>query len=787
MIIYFMFYYKGLVMSNSDSAIERFGRKIIAVRWAMMLIVIALVMGATYGGSKLVFDTNYRVFFSDDNPQLKAFDELQRVYTKTDNITFVLKPASGTVFEADTLKAVQELTRESWKLPYSSRVDSITNYQHTYAEGDDLTVADLVEGNPADLSKQELADIREIALSEPLLVHNAISEDADATGVNVTFNFPEKSIDEVPVTAAKATELLNQFKEKYPEIEMRASGMVSLNNAFSEASMKDMSTLIPAMYAILLVAMMLFLRSITATIAALFVIAFSAATAMGLAGWAGIHLTPPSVSAPTIILTLAIADSVHIIVSMIKAMQHGMKKNNAIIESLRINLQPIFLTSITTAIGFLALNFSDAPPFRDLGNMVAVGVMAAFFFSITFLPAILSVLPMSVKQTDDKDRYNGPMDKFANFVVNKRKVLLGGMVLLVIFLGLMIPRLTVNDQWLTYFDDSIPFKGDSEFLIEHLTGIYRMEYSVGADGASAVSEPEYLQKLEKYSDWLRVQPEVTHVYSINEIFKRLNRNMHGDDSAWHVLPDSREMAAQYLLLYEFSLPYGLDLTDRINVDKSASRVSVILNGDISTKEIRDFKDRSEQWLKGNTPEYMHTEATSPSVMFAYIADRNINSMMKGNAVALVLISMIIMFALVSLKMGLISLIPNLIPPIMGFGVWALLVGQVNMAVALVTSIALGIIVDDTVHFLSKYHRARNEKGLDSIEAVKYAFHTVGSALVVTSAVLVCGFGTLIFSAFKMNSLMGSLTAVIIACALIADFLLLPPLLILLDKKKKQGK
>jgi predicted RND superfamily exporter protein len=782
-----MFYYKGLVMSNSGSAIERFGKKIIAMRWVMIFLTIGVVMGAAYGCSKLVFDTNYRVFFSADNPQLKAFDELQRIYTKTDNITFVLKPASGKVFEANTLQAVQELTEESWKLPYSSRVDSITNYQHTYAEGDDLTVMDLVEGNPADLSTQELANIREVALSEPLLVHNAISESADATGVNITFNFPEKSIEEVPIAAAKAAELLNVFKEKYPEIEMRASGMVSLNNAFSEASIKDMSTLIPLMYVILLVAMMIFLRSITATIATLFVIAFSAATAMGLAGWVGINLTPPSVSAPTIILTLAIADSVHIIVSMIKAMQHGMKKNDAIIESLRVNVQPIFLTSITTAIGFLALNFSDAPPFRDLGNMVAVGVMAAFVFSITFLPAILSVLPISFKQTDDKDRYNGIMDKFACFVVNKRKALLGFMVLLVVFLGLMIPRLTVNDQWLSYFDDSISFKGDSEFLMEHLTGIYRMEYSVGANGTSAVSEPEYLHKLEKYSDWLRVQPEVTHVYSINEIFKRLNRNMHGDDPAWHILPDSREMAAQYLLLYEFSLPYGLDLTDRINVDKSASRVSVILNGDISTKEIRDFKGRSEQWLIDNTPEYMHTEATSPSVMFAYIADRNISSMMKGNAVALVLISMIIMLALVSVKMGLISLIPNLVPPIMGFGVWALLIGQVNMAVALVTSIALGIIVDDTVHFLSKYHRARKEKGLDAIEAVKYAFHTVGSALVITSAVLVCGFGTLMLSAFKMNSLMGTLTAVIIACALVADFLLLPPLLILLDKKKKDGK
>lgn len=771
-------------MSRVDNWAVSFAQYVIKWRWIMIVLVVASVMAMTAGAGRLVFDTNYRVFFSDDNPQLKAFDELQRVYTKTDNITFALKPASGTVFEAETLKAVQELTEEAWKLPFSGRVDSLTNYQHTYAEGDDLTVVDLVEGDPDDLTQDNLDYIRNVAMNEPLLVHNAVSDDGDTTGVNVTFNFPQKTITEVPETSQAAEALLNKMQAKYPDIEMRASGMVSLNNAFSEASMKDMSTLIPLMYGVLLLAMVVFFRSITATLATLFVIAFSAMSAMGLAGWAGIHLTPPSASAPTIILTLAIADSVHIIISMLKAMQHGMDKRSAIVESLRINLQPVFLTSITTAIGFLALNFSDAPPFHDLGNITAVGVMAAFVFSVIFLPALLSVLPITCKISAEKEGSKGVMDSFGDFVVKQRKVLFGGMVVGVVFLGLMIPRLTVNDQWLSYFDETIPFRGDSQFLIDNLTGIYNMEYSVGAGEANGISNPAHLAKLEEYTSWLRKQPEVTHVYSITDIFKRLNRNMHGDDDEYYRIPYEREMVAQYLLLYEFSLPYGLDLTDRINVDKSASRVSVRLTGDISTREIREFKDRSEQWLKDNTPDYMHTEATSPSVMFAYIAQRNINSMMEGNFVALVLISAIIMLALKDFRVGMISLIPNLVPPIMGFGVWALLIGQVNMAVALVTSIALGIIVDDTVHFLSKYHRARKEKGLDTKDAVRYAFHTVGSALVVTSFVLMFGFATLVLSAFKMNSLMGMLTAVIIACALVADFLLLPPLLMLLDKNKK---
>jgi len=293
--------------------------------------------------------------------------------------------------------------------------------------------------------------------------------------------------------------------------------------------------------------------------------------------------------------------------------------------------------------------------------------------------------------------------------------------------------------------------------------------------------------MENYANWLRTQSEVLHVYSMADIFKRLNKNMHGDAPEYYKLPDSRELAAQYLLLYEFSLPYGLDLNDRINVDKSATRLTVTLK-DMSTREIRDFKNRSENWLRENTPEYMHTESTSPVVMFAYISERNIDSMTQGNIIALTLISLCILFALKSVKLGFVSLVPNLVPVAMGFGIWAFFVGQINMAAAVITAVSLGIIVDDTVHFLSKYHRARREKGLNSQDAVRYAFSTVGTALLVTTVVLVLGFGVLMFSGFAMNNVMGTLTAIVIACALIADFFLLAPLLMLIDKDKnpKEG-
>jgi hypothetical protein len=285
--------------------------------------------------------------------------------------------------------------------------------------------------------------------------------------------------------------------------------------------------------------------------------------------------------------------------------------------------------------------------------------------------------------------------------------------------------------------------------------------------------------VERFADWYRTHPAVLHVNSLTDIMKRLNKNLHGDDPAWYRLPDQRDMAAQYLLLYEMSLPYGLDLNNQIDVGKSATRL-VVTVANISSNEMLALEDTAQDWLKRNAP-YMRSDGASPAVMFAHIGQRNIRSMLTGTTVALVLISLVLVIALRSLKIGLVSLIPNLAPAAMAFGLWGVLVGEVGLALSVVTGMTLGIVVDDTVHFLSKYLRARREQHLDSPDAVRYAFSTVGMALGVTSVVLIFGFLVLTLSPFRMNADMGLLTAVTIAFALAADFLFLPPLLMKVDK------
>ncbi|MCV6606253.1 MAG: MMPL family transporter [Porticoccaceae bacterium] len=762
----------------------------IRYRWLVIATTLLLVVAAGSGMGKLNFSTDYRVFFSDENPELLAFESFQDTYTKNDNIVFVLKPAAGEVFTPELTDAVERITELAWQIPYVIRVDSISNFQYTWSEQDDLIVEDLISGG-VDLSPEELAAKKQIALSEPLLLHNLISADADTTGIAATLQFPGDSITEVPQAANAARAIAEEFRSEFPELTIALSGVSMLNNAFGEAGQNDAATLTPLMYLILLITMILVLRSFGAMVATLFVIVFSTVIAMGMAGFAGIKLTPISVTAPTIILTLAIADSVHILVSMFAAMGSGAPgekprdKIAALKESIRINLMPVTITSLTTVVGFLSLNFSDTPPFWHLGNITAMGITAAWLLSLTLLPAVVSLLPIKASRHSGGNRLESAINRLADWVTLKYKRILVVMGSITIALVAMIPSIELNDEFVKYFDKRVEFRNDADFANAHLNGPYVVEFSVESGEQGGISNPQYLQQLTRFTDWLAAQDEINHVYSYTDIVKRLNKNLHGDDPQWHKIPDEREMAAQYLLLYELSLPYGLDLNDRINVDKSATRVTASLK-DMSTIEIRAFLDRSKAWMSDNLPVHMQANPTSATVMFSYISQRNIESMFKGNTIAIFAIAVILMFALRSFRLGALSLIPNTVPIMITFGVWALLVGKVGMAAAAITATSLGIVVDDTVHFLSKYLRARREKGLDIPGAIRYAFQTVGVAILATTIILVIGFAVLMYSTFMINFQMGLLTAMTIVAALIFDFLMLPAILMLGHKTKPES-
>ena len=438
----------------------------------------------------------------------------------------------------------------------------------------------------------------------------------------------------------------------------------------------------------------------------------------------------------------------------------------------------MFLASLTTALGFLSMNFSEVPPYRHLGNFVAFGIAMSFLLSVTFLPAMLSLLP--IRPGSDRRLGGRLLRSMADFALRRRKALLWGWTLVVIAMVLAIPRNELNDVLVHFFDESVEFRRDTDFMDERLSGNTVLDYSLEASAADGVTDPLFLAEVSDFAEWFREQPSVRHVSVITDTFRQLNQSMHGDDPAHYRIPESQELAAQYLLLYELSLPLGLDLNNQIDTSRSATRMTVS-SRTLYSRDLLDLNARAEAWLEDNAPEIAGVNSSGPSALFAYIGQRNIRAMLFGTMVVLIAISAILLAALRSLRLGLVSIVPNLLPAVMGFGVWGLTVGQVGLSLSVVVAMTIGIVVDDTVHFLTKYRRARREYGQSPEEAVHYAFETAGRALFTTTVVLVAGFMIFAFSPFIPTAQVGVLTATIIGFALLADLSLLPALLLVLDR------
>ncbi len=746
----------------------------------VLLVVFSIIMLSAFGAKNLYFRGDYNIFFEGTNKQLMAFDEIQTTFAKTDNLAIVVAPEDGNVFTPETLTLIQNLTVDAWQIPYSSRVDSLANYQHTEAVEDDLLVEDLLY-EEYEHTPERIAKVKQIALNEPLLKNALVSASGDVTIVNVTVQLPEvDKTAEVQEVIAAINTMIAKYQADYPSVEFHKAGIIAMNNAFMMSAQEDSSTLVPLMLLVVLVFLTFMLRSFFSVVATLVVIISSIVATMGLSGWAGMFLSTATVNVPTLVLTLAVADCVHVIVTMRQAMQRGMEKARAIQYSIKLNAMPILITSVTTAIGFLMMNMSDSPVLRDFGNLSALGVIIACFLSVTMLPALLKLLPVKTLPANEAAESKVTfMDKLGDFVVANRKALLPISTLVIVGAAALIPLNKVNDESVKYFDTSSEFRQAADFMEQTVSGMTTISIAVKTNESQAIADPVFLQAIGDFTDWLRVQPETDHVATLSDVYMRLNKNMHGDDDSYYQLPLNRELAAQYLLLYEMSLPYGLDLNNQINVNKSSIKM-VLTVDNLGSVELVELEERIYSWFAANAPQY-EVVASSPSLMFAHIGETNMASMLSTLPITLVLISGLMIFALRSVRLGIISLVPNIAPAIIGFGLWALISGEINLGLSVVVTLTLGIVVDDAVHFLSKYQRARME-GKSAEEAVRYAFHTVGRALWITTVVLVAGFSVLAMSSFRLNSDMGLLSAIVIFIALVVDFILLPSLLMIFDKQ-----
>ena len=751
---------------------------IIRYRPLCIIISILILAGLAQGLSKINFNPDINAFFPENDTLTTSHLSIEDTYSSMDNAVIGIGVKEGTVFTNEVLSLIEDLTQKAWKTPHSLRVDSLSNYSYVSADGDDLYIEPFLEGS----STYDLKTLKEkeLIIEEEELAYGAIiSKDKKTSLINIVFDPPRKDIEaEYQESLNYVLGFLEEARKNHPEVDLIISGIVYMEYQSPMLLKAQMPKLMPTAILVILLTLFLLLRSLVAVAGSFLVILMSVVSAMGSIGFMSGDIAQPFIMVPILIATLAVADCVHLFTLYFQNLDSSRKSKEAMLESLKLNLQPLFLTSLTTAIGFLSLNLAPVEPLRGIGNGVAVGVFLAFIFTVLLLAPIVSYF--NVKQSKNINFQKNIARKLGRFSIKNYKRLLVIVPVISCFLMAFIPLNKTNDNPLEFYSERYTTSAaDSKWISQRIGGTFPVSYELNSQGI--VSDPEFLREVDKFSEWLASNKEVLHVSSLSKIMKNLNKTLHGKQEEWNIIPTEPDLSAQYLFFYEMSLPYGLDLTNSISQNKESIKLVASLK-ELGSLEYREFAKRVENYASQNMPEDMVSIGTGTRPIFAFLSTMLITQLIYALGIGIVLITATIILFFRSLRYGMLTSVTNLLPIGVAFGIWAIVSGEISMLVGIGMGTTLGIIVDFTVHFLSKYLHARRQKNLSAEEAVEYAFETVGFALIITSFSLILGFLVLLQAFFIPIHGFVLFSSIAFLSALIIDLLLFPALLITWDKR-----
>lgn len=750
-------------------------KHLVEKRWYYFLGTLTLLILLSGQLLHMAFNGNVNVMFDEDDPYYQRLQQLNQDYIESHYLVVMIKPGNEVIYNNSAINIIRELSEALWQLPYVVRVDSLTNFPRLKVEGDSLSVVNLVSEQNS-LTQDQIADIQQYARQEQQLQGRLVSPNEQSTALFASVALPDDHLISILELSRQALTLKREFEHRYPGIELHLNGDIAIENAMLQVTMDDILRVNPLVFATIFILLGIFLRSLMAIIATGAVVIAATGLSSSIHVLLGFEMNPITMMAPAIIMILAVADSVHVLTLYRILCGEGQTATQAMTNSLRKNLSPVFWTSVTTAVGFIGMNFGDSPPFRSMGNMAAIGVLFAFICTFTVLPTVALLFPTRFQGT----AFNMVqlMERLSGWVIDSSRSLLILVLGISVLLMFCIPNMKLNDDISEYFDDSLPIYQSIQFARNNTNGVQYILYSLDSGQEDGIYQPEFLQSVDEFSGWLRSQPDVSGVSSYVDTLKKIHRTMNDDHPDSYAIPQDSRLIAQYHLLYEMSLPQGMDLTRDVTENHSAIKLTVNVK-DSDNQALLALENRIDRWLAKHHPE-LRNLGSSQLLMFAHMGTNIIRSMVDGSLFTLAFITLFMIVGLRSFKFGLLSIIPNVFPPIVIYGIWAILVGQVNHAAAMTFSICLGLVVDDTLHFISKYLNARRS-GKSPNEAVRDSFVQSGTAIVITSIILVCGVLLLSLSNFTVNDTMSLMLAGIIMTALIFDLFFLPSLLLWADR------
>jgi uncharacterized protein len=756
--------------------VDRFITLLLGRPKLFMSLVLALVLVTAPGLTKFAEKYDVRIWFLETDPHIITLNRFERQFGNDENMVVALRAGDG-LFTPEMMPMLVEISEAMWGVPEVLRVDSVTNYNMTRVDGDDILIEPLIDLD-YEYTQPELDELKVEALAHRVIPRYLLSVD----GLSAMIFAPlVPTLDGSPDYEAIVT-TTREIVARYADVkglEIHLIGEAAVNDAFREVSNDDSLFILPIMILAIMLCLWILFRSWWAIVMPMLVISFSNIITLGIAFASGFTYNQILSILPAILIAISIADSVHVMMTYFQYLGKGLTPNGATRASLEKNLVPTILTTVSTSIGFISLTVTDLLPVRELGLLAALGCVMAWVVTIFFICPMMSILAIrpaahftrmkEVRNSSKKaDAYIAWVRRWQNWII----AFFTGVIATSLVLTTMI---SVNSNPYDYFTDGISIRKANTFVEKHFGGNAGPELLISSGRADGIKDPDFLRQVEKLKTWLDELPFVNKTIDVIDIIKDINMNLNGGDESFYRIPDTQEEVAQQLFFYSLGLPAGMDLNNRMSLDFESMRMTVlwsIFDTRGWLKHVAEIEEKAQEL--GLT-----LETTGKFLLFQRMMDYVVMTFFTSVLMAMMLVALLMSVLFRSIKLGLLSLIPNILPLLIGAGFMYVTGIDLNIGSAIVASVCLGIAIDDTIHFLSHYYRLRRQ-GLSQTDTMTQIITFTGSALVSTTGLLVLCFGLYMLGDFTPMIDFGMLCAVVLVMALLIDLMFLPAVLMKLE-------
>lgn len=791
-----------------EHGFEAYGRLVVRRAWLALLLSVVLVGALGSNIPKIVMDTATDSFLHDDDPALLAYNDFRDQFGRDELVIVAVE--TDDVFDPAFLAKLKKLHVELRdNTPYLDDITSLINARNTYGRADELIVEDLFEDWPTDPAVFE--EKRQRAYANPLFENTLLSEDRRITAIVMrTDAYSSVGVEEDALggfddldaptgepqapraflSDAENSQLVRTVERiayayDAPDFKVYASGSPVVADALKLSMQTNMKRFTLMGLVVIGVVLFVMFRRPTGVFLPLVVVILSVVGTLGMLPLTGRAFTLPMQILPSFLLAVGVGASVHLLSVFYRHVQNGHTPHESVVYAMGHSGLPIVMTSLTTAAGLASFSGAQVAPVADLGLIASMGILLSLFLNLTFLPAALSILPLKAKTSARAHkrhaRMDGALKGIAKFSTRRAPVVLGVSAVLLLIAIAGMTQLKFSHQPFSWLPQSEPSRRAIDFIDERLKGASAIEVVVDTKKENGLYDPEILAGLDRLNaDIVNLKTDYISIgktLSLVDIVKESNRALHANDDAYYTIPKDRDLIAQELFLFENS--GSDDMEDFVDSQFRKARFTAKMPW-ADAIHLRELDALITSKFRAALGDDVDITVTGMNALLGRTMEATIYSMSQSYMIAAVVITVMMILFLGSVSIGLVSMIPNLSPIVLTLGLMGWLGIPLDLFTMLIGSIAIGLAVDDTIHFMHNYRRYHHDTGSVEI-AVRETLLGTGRAMVVTTIVLSLGFIIYLMSTLTNLINFGWLVALTIMLALLADLFLAPALMAILHK------